>query len=242
MGFKNRVRLEWLDLTAEYELHGKSPAEIRLALNDFLADKVSVGSEGAAGNRAIVLTICTRIWVSPPKHLSALHHAGLELINRLSTSERLPIHWGMSMAVYPFVGQIAAILGKLLQLQQTITMVQIQRRVQEQLGSSEAVTRATRRMVRNFVDWGVLQDTARAGELEATPKINISDPHLVSWLLEAVMLSSGTQTQNLSSLSNSLSLFPYKLIETPASVIETNPRLEVMYHGLNQSMVALRSA
>jgi len=242
MGFKNRVRLEWLDQTAELVLAGKSPAEVRQLLDSFLADKLSVGGQAEAGNRSIVIGICYKIWVKPPQPLLSLNKDGLKLINRLSLSERLPIHWGMSMAAYPFVGQVGAIVGKLLQLQGTITTAQIIRRVQEQLGTSEAISRATRRMVSNFVDWGVLQDTEKAGELEAASKVEITDPQIIGWLLEAALLASGAQVQTLSTLTNNPSLFPFKLAEPIAQVIETNPRLEVLYHSLNQSLVTLRSA
>jgi len=40
---------------------------------------------------------------------------------------------------------------------------QAQRRIKEQLGEREAVSRAARRVLRCFVDWGVLQDTSEKG-------------------------------------------------------------------------------
>jgi len=46
---------------------------------------------------------------------------------------------------------------------------QAQRRIKEQLGEREAVSRAARRVLRCFVDWGVLQDTSEKGVYQSAP-------------------------------------------------------------------------
>ena len=49
--------------------------------------------------------------------------------------------------------------GRLLHLQGTAAAAQVQRRAREQLGERETVSRAARRILQAFVDWGVLLET-----------------------------------------------------------------------------------
>jgi len=64
---------------------------------------------------------------------------------------------------------------------------QAQRRIKEQ-GEREAVSRAARRVLRCFVDWGVLQDTSEKG-VSIRPN-SIEDKKLAAWLIEAALVAS----------------------------------------------------
>ena len=243
-GFSQRVQLEWLNQTAELALSGKKPDEIRLALNEMLSDKLSVNSTKEAGsgsNRDKVVSIMTKIWVTPPPHLTGLRKDGLQMLNRLPRQERLPIHWGMSMAVYPFFGQVAETVGRLLRLQNTISATQVQRRLCEQLGEGETVSRAARRVIRSFVDWGVLLDTPQLGMYQAASPINLTDRELLTWLLEAVLISTDAKTGLLNVLTEAPSLYPFKFASTTVLQPEINPRLELFYQGVDQRLISLRA-
>ena len=78
------------------------------------------------------------------------------------------VHWCMCMAVYPFFGTVAEATGRLLHLQGTAAAAQVQRRVREQLGERETVSRAARRILRALVDWGVLVETVNKGIYRGT--------------------------------------------------------------------------
>ena len=76
---------------------------------------------------------------------------------------RLLVHWCMCMAVYPFFGTVADAVGRLLRLQGTASAAQVQRRLRERYGERETVARAARRILRAYIDWGVLQETEEKG-------------------------------------------------------------------------------
>jgi len=119
IGFSQRVRLEWLERTANLVLAGNDEASIYNALQELLEDKLSVGGNAKRGNREKVITILMKIWVRPPRDLHPLQREGLKLLSHLPREDHIAVHWGMAMAVYPFWGAVAAHVGRLLRLQGT---------------------------------------------------------------------------------------------------------------------------
>ncbi len=163
VGFSQRIQLNWLELTANLLLAGSTRSEIQTALNEFLQDKVSVGSESKSSGRRKTISILLKIWVGVPTNLEPLRNEALELLRISPSNQRIVIHWGMAMAVYPFFGTVAENVGRLIRLQGLFAAASVQRRIKEQLGERETVSRATQRLLRCFVDWGVLQDTNEKG-------------------------------------------------------------------------------
>jgi len=54
-----------------------------------------------------------------------------------------------------------------LRLQGSAAAAHVQRRVREQYGERETVSRAARRVLRSYLDWGVLQETGAKGVYSA---------------------------------------------------------------------------
>ena len=70
IGFSQRVRLEWLEQTANLVLAGKDKAAVNDALQDLLKDKVSVGGDAERGNREKIITILLKAWLTVPPNLN----------------------------------------------------------------------------------------------------------------------------------------------------------------------------
>src|SRR5208337_1128040 len=108
IGFSQRIRLEWLEQTVNLVLAGNDKPIIIAALQELLKDKVSVGGDAERGNREKIITILMKVWLTVPRELEALRVDGLELLKRLSRTDRIVVHWGMVGAVYPFWSAVAA--------------------------------------------------------------------------------------------------------------------------------------
>ncbi len=240
IGFSQRIRLEWLERTAALRLAGASREEIQEHLHSFLHDQISAGSDPKRGNRHKAITILLKVWVSPPAHLRPLCDEGLALLARLPAGEHLALHWGMSMAAYPFFGAVAEAVGRLLCLQGTVSAPQAQRRIREQLGERQTVARAARRILRCYVDWGVLHDTAAKGVYQAHAPRPVAERELRAWLAEALLRSGGATALPVAMLAQAPSLFPFTIERPVASELQSNPRLELFRQGLDEDMLALR--
>jgi hypothetical protein len=148
----------------------------------------------------------------------------------------------MTMAAYPFFGAVAETVGRLMHLQGTCAAAQIQRRIREHLGERETVARAARRILRCFVDWGVLEETGEKGVYQASPALPVQDKQLAAWLIEAALLAQGTDTSVLHTLLQTPALFPFHIPRLYAADLEGQGRVEIFRQGLDEDMVVLRYA
>ena len=240
IGFSQRIRLEWFEQTANMILAGNDKTAINDSLQALLEDKISVGGQAVRGGREKVITILLKTWLTVPRELETLRDEGLDIFQRLPRKERIVIHWGMVLAVYPFWGAIAADTGRLLRLQGTAAAAHVQRRVKEQYGEREAASRAARRVLRSFIDWGVLNETGDKGVYAQGEQYSVEDPKLIAWLVEASLRSRVHRAAAIKDLLDSPSIFPFQLAHISAEqVASLSPRLDILRHGLDDDLVML---
>ena len=165
IGFDRKIHLSWLDATAEWTAQGLTAAEVRTQLERLLEGQVA--GDGPHNARGKTITVLLHIWVAVPDALVPFRDEGLVLLRGRSGRDRLPVHWGMCLATYPFFREVAATTGRLLALQGTAALSQIVRRMTESWGERSTLTRAVQRVVRSFVEWGILVGDRRPRELLA---------------------------------------------------------------------------
>jgi hypothetical protein len=240
VGFSQRVQLDWLEQTAQLSLSGYPRDEIQKILDAMLSNKLSVGNDKKSGSRQLTISILLRIWVSTPKELETFRDEGLQHLWRLPLVDHLSIHWGMIVSVYPFFGVVAEMVGRLSSLQGYVAAAQLQRRIRERYGERETVTRSTRRILRCFVDWGVLQDTSEKGIYRTITPVAISDKQSIAWLMESVLYSGGAASGSLQSIVKAPMLFPFLLTVPNAVDVSKYSYLELSRQGLNQETILLQ--
>lgn len=237
IGFSQRIRLDWLEYTANLVLAGNSRDDITAALDDRLREKLSVGQNPERGNRAKAITILTKVWVSPPSELRTLRDEGLDSLRRLAPNNRILLHWCMCAAVYPFFGIVADSTGRLLRLQGSAAAVQVQRRLRERLGERETVARAARRILRGFVDWGVLLETEDKGIYRNAARRPVDDTPLAIWAIKAVLTAQANKPQSAGFLLSGPHLFPFNIGIPSTRDLEADEDIEITRHGLNHDVL-----
>jgi len=240
IGFSHRVRLEWLERTANLLLSGTPERKIREELDALLYDKVSIGKELKNSNRSKVITNLMRVWVTVPEDLRPLRDEGLTHLRTFRKDSHIVLHWGMAMAVYPFWSVVAETVGRLIRLQGNMIASEAQRRLRERYGERETVARSARRIIRSFVDWGVLTDTNRKGVYEAGELHRIDSVELAAWFIEAFLNSISSGKAQVGELLRNPALFPFALPALKGDqVASVSPRMENVSHSLNEDMVML---
>jgi hypothetical protein len=240
VGFSMRIRPEWLRYTANLVMAGNDKDTIYNELRNMLKDKLSVDSDVIRGNREKTITILMKIWQNVPSGLEDLRDAGLEFLKILPPDSTLPIHWGMSMAVYPFFGAVAATVGRLLRLQGSFSISHVHRRLREQYGERETVYRATRRVIRSFYDWQVIDETNNKGIYSTAVKKNISNVSLIVWLIESVLHTTGDLKGNFKEIVGSPCLFPFNLDQIVPGQLNASSRIEVIKHNLDEDLIFIK--
>jgi hypothetical protein len=235
IAFRRKVRAVWLG-------QGMALAAQNLPWHDAkpcLAEAVAAENPGAETIRK-VLEHVRRIWFEPPKNCIALRSAALTMFRASdSPATRTVLNWGMAIAAYPFVGSVGEALGRLLKLQHEAHRADIQRRLREQHGDRDFVSRITRYDVSSFLDWGVIIETEKAGVYLPGKQVQSRNAEQLAWLAEAVLISRGENQMPFPQLCHHPILFPVRLDTFNASVLRANPRLRVERQSLNQEFVFL---
>ena len=146
------------------------------------------------------------------------------------------------MAVYPFWSGVAVQVGRLLRLQGSAAAAHVQRRVREQYGERETVSRAARRVLRSYLDWGVLQESGAKGIYTAGTALAVDDCRLIAWLAEASLHTRTNGAAPLRDLIDSPNFFPFRIKPVSAdSLLAASSRLDIHCHGLDDNLVMLRN-
>ena len=241
IGLDRLVRLAWLEKVSSLVLAGNDSASIKSTLQSDLQSAFRSANTDVRGSIDKTITILLKIWLTVPSELVSLHVGGLELLKRLPRRDHLAIHWGMAMAVYPFWSGVATQTGRLLKLQGSAAAAHVQRRVREQYGERETVSRAARRVLRSYLDWGVLQETGAKGIYSAGATLAVDDSRLIAWLAEASLHARANGSAPLKDLIDSPSLFPFRIKPVHAeSLVSASSRLDILRHGLDDDLVMLR--
>lgn len=243
IGIKQVVRLEWYDYALEMLLSGLSPIEIRAKLDEFISERLQSGGYGERGQQTYTnaVTQIMRCWVLPDRDILVLRDNALAYVRENRNRSRLALHWAMTIAAYPFWQKVAVQVGRLLNLQDIITQNQIRQRCFEAMGERSTIERSARRVIRSFVEWGILKDSDTKGCYEKTIPIIIPDQDSASLLVEAALHANPEGKVPINLLLNNPAFFPFKLPAiTGDTIARYNDRIEVIRYGLDDEMLKLK--
>jgi hypothetical protein len=239
VGFSQRIRLEWLEYTTQLVLKGRDASEIESSLQDLLGDKLSVGGSAERGNREKAITILKKIWVAPREPIEFLREEALDYLSARDVSDHLVLHWCMAMAACPFWGQVADAVGRLLRLQGRAVAGQVQQRLREPLGERETVARATRRVLRSFVDWETLRDSDAKGAYVPGKQQHVTNKEVVLWVLKASLIARQSRPRLLAGATQAAELFPFVFAPVTEQDIDECADLSVIHRGVDGALVEL---
>ena len=228
IGFDRKIGLSWLDATADWAAQGLPAAMIRQRLDRLLDGQVA--GEGPRSARGKTITVLLHVWGLVPEELAALRDDGLALLDGRAGSGRLPVHWGMCLATYPFFRDVTAAAGRLLALQGRAALSQIVKRMTETWGTRSSVPRAAQRVVRSLVAWGALTETGDRGVYAPAPKIAARGGGIGAWLLEAGLAASARRDYPLHGLAGHAWFFPFDLRVSPSD-LRRRPRLALHHQA-----------
>ncbi len=178
IGFDRLIRLRWLDRAALMAAELRDGDALHRAMLEQLAGELP-GIEG----RRKTANVLTRIWWRTPYGDMTLRDEALAQIAVCAPGERLMFHWGMCLLAYPVFRDVAATVGRLLRLQGSFRQAQVITRVSAEWGNRSTLQTAVPRIVRSYVDWGVLVATEEKGIYRAGTQISLGRSRTAPWLL-----------------------------------------------------------
>lgn len=241
IGLDRLVRLAWLEKTSSLMLAGNNAQAIKCILQDDLKNSFRSGRMDVRGSLDKTITILMKVWLNIPNQLEPFRDEGLELLKSHPRCDHRVINWGMIMAVYPFWSSVAIQVGRLLRLQGSAVAANVQRRVREQYGERETVSRRARYVMRSYMDWDVLHETGKKGIFTYGTIQTVDDIRMIAWLAEALLYTRSNGSVPLKELMASPSMFPFHIKPVPAECLMTlSSRLDIYRHGLDDELVMLR--
>ncbi len=213
---------------------------IKNELDDYLTDRLSGGITSDRGSRQKLVTILLNIWLKHPDERRDFCQDAYKLLKTTHRTDWIVIYWGMTSTAYPFWADVAKNVGRLFNLQGQLTNLQVYRRLHELYGDREIVSRATRSVVRSFVDWGLLRQTGKKGVYTKELPCEIEKSELVSWLIEALLYNKEYNSSSISEIYVNPQLFPFKIRNlSPQQLIDGSSRIEIFQHGLDDKLIRL---
>lgn len=244
IGIKQVVRLEWYDYALDMLLDELPADEIRSELDSYISERLQQGGYGERGEQTYTKAVSQimKCWVSPVRELVEFRDRALAYAKSHKKDTRLGLHWAVTTAAYPFWFRVAEQVGRLLNLQNSITQGQIRSRCFEAMGERSTIERSSRRVIRSFVAWNVLKDSVAKGCYERGASEIILDQDLTVLILEAALHATAGGKAVLNSLVNSPAFFPFQVpVMTGDFVSRHNERMEVVRYGLDDELLKLES-
>lgn len=243
IGIKQVIRLEWMEKTLDMLLAGMNPMTVRSELKEYLADKKQSGGSGQRGEKTYVMAIgpLANAWLTPDPEITSLRDAAYKIACSSAMKSRLPLHWAMLSAAYPFWLNVSRQTGRLLNLQEQATHQQIVGRLKEQYGDRETISRYARYVIRSFVAWGVLKDSGTRGRYVKANPIVVADIDVATLLLEGALHANPEGKSTMGMLLNDPAFFPFKLpVLSGDRVAQQATRIEVVRYGLDDELLKVK--
>lgn len=232
IGFDRFIRLAWAQAALKVRA-GKSPLE---ELNIVL-DEAGLG----AAARTKTKTVLNRLWLEPRPELARFADRGVEIYRADPTVPVAALSWGMAIAMYPFFGKVAELVGRLSALQGDCASAEVHRRMSEIYGEREGTYRMTNMVLQTQADWGAIERVEKGKRLIRQTAITVKNEQSVAWLIEAALRYVGRAVP-VTTLQSLTVLYPFSLGQTLAYVLSKSPDLEMRSEGGGSQFVALRVA
>jgi len=238
IGFGKKVRWDWMLLAIRLRTHGASFAEAREELDALIA-KTNAGKEAIAKTRSAL----RQVVFQPTPSCRHFSERGIELFRRRGEAVALPVIWGLSISAYSFFASCGETVGRLLRLHGEFTAAEMLRRLTEREGDRGFVIRIARFNLSTMLDWGLLELDAKSKRYRRGKQAPASDPEILGWLVEGILLATGKSSMPQSQLFASNLFFPFDAKPIAlAQLTKANPRLQIIRQNLNEEIVALHDS
>lgn len=213
-----------LDLALAVAQDGSPWATKRRLLGVALRDVVSAQESEGKTKKCL-----TRVWINPP--VAAQRSIGWATEAAGGSRDRRFWHVGAVLATYPFVGSVAATIGRALALDGQVDTRLVRRKACEQWGDRSSVDVAARKVYTTFLRLGILQGGGHAA-LTAGERLTGDGPAAV-WLIHALLLTRRAESVDEASLSTAPELF---WVDVPAKASGDYPWLAQHREGTHRTV------
>jgi hypothetical protein len=236
IGFRRNIYREWMDAAAVFCLETSDLSEMRARLDTIVAVQVP-----SRENRRMALDILINIWAKSGISYPTLRADAVKLYaGSESATDRLWLHYGMTLATYPLFRLGTVTIGQLSRHTEIITPKEVKARMIAELGQLGALEKATERIIFTLRNWGILAETDRRYTYQPLRRVlDASTPALEEWMLAAVLTAHPAEGLPFDDLVRLPELFPFRFT-IGVDQLRRSKRFEVHRQGAGWDMVSVR--
>lgn len=227
IGFDRFIKGDWATMALDVRLGRQEPGDVMALLE---ADGLSVAA------RKKVKTVLNRLWLEPREELANFVSRGVELHE--ANAPATVLHWGVSIATYPFFAHVAEFSGRLMALQGDCATTEVHRRMSERYGEREGTYRMTNMVLQTQADWGAISRAEKNKRLIRKPTLRVTGSKLTAWLMEAAIRAAGKPI-SAAAITSLPVLYPFAIEGSAAYSAAENSFLEIMSVGGGKEVIAL---
>lgn len=233
IGFNRNIKREWLDATAAFCVEMDDLAAIRQRLEPIIRQEIS-----SATNIRKSIDILLNIWFKYEDKHARFRQLALDFFqNTTLLTDRLWLHYGMTMLTYPFFCQAVTAIGQLSRYEETIETTAVREKLFSEIGELGSIREAAARVVFSLRDWGILTDaTARNAYIPKYRVLTASSIELESWLLACALEAHSIEQLPFADLLHLPALFPFQFSIT-LDELRSSDLFEIQRQGLGMNMV-----
>ena len=233
IGFNRNIKLDWLDAAAAFCLESDDADDLRKRLRPIIAEEIK-----STPNIRKTIAILLNIWLMSDNDIPELRETARHLFfATVSTSDRVWLHYGLTMIVYPFFREAVTAIGQLSKYEETITTAAVRGKLFAELGELGSIKEAAGRVVFSLRDWSILADAEERNEyIPEYRNFIASSLDIELWMLACALNAHPVDQIPFADLLHLPALFPFKFTVTIHDLRQAN-WFEVQRQGLGLDMV-----
>jgi hypothetical protein len=180
IAFNRRLRASWLKEGLRLLADGTTGAAWLERMEDLVRD-----SNSGADSVKKSMRYLRHVWLEPGD-MDKLRGDGVALyLSRPSEASCITLCWGMAIATYPFLNDVAATVARLVRIQSQVKLEQILRKLTETYGEKETVRRSGRYALGLLADFGFVKHAEAAGCYVLGPQVKTDHATISAWFVRA---------------------------------------------------------
>lgn len=198
------IKPEWLDMTAELLAGTRDRDEIRGSINEYVSRFIK-SSINVRKTREILINT----WVEVDSGNREFRERALQVYKECPQTDRTAVHWAMMLMAFPVFRDLCTIVGKLSDMQDEVTLSQVQRRIYEIWGERNTLVHAIPKNIKTLREFGALEQV-KPGVYRVV-RHTVKDKDVGCILLYAALKTGGKLYQSVSGIDRLKELFPFEL-------------------------------
>ena len=195
----NNVDLVWMELAANCRIRGKSREEAREILNSKIGETIT-SKDNIRKKRDILLNM----WYRDDEWFI---NRSIQAAEGMPTNSRIALHWAQLLRYYPVFYDLARLMGKLFEFQETITTGQIRQKIFDEWGERSTLDYSTGKIIAAMKALEAVSSPGTGKYIASS--IPVKNEEVVSFLIKTAMHFSGSSYYSFSALNDFPFLFPF---------------------------------